>query len=456
MKKYISMEGFRPQLNDWFPKQLLGVIQRIYLDMSQDVNISNQSIIKTYGKEIHDLIEKRFGVNVIMDPYLWAATPMGIFCFSTLKLGDRGRGVPDSFTNVPSAGDEIDDKFIDGYLEALDNFTRNKDVEAKKYDGATGTVDFEKLRVTGYMSKVTNILAIDFLTLYSKIKITEEEMVAMILHEIGHPFTSFAFEVDLIGTNQIIEQCSKEIEKGNMEKAVYIYRSNFGEEDLKKSLSSRSLTKEVFYSKLVARYTNVYQSHYGSGTTDSTQSEVLADTFAVAFGYAGYLATGLKKFNEVGELPSYGIGFSLLRTSLSIAVLVGVIVTTPALVLATVPGLALTLTFLAAETHFKAVADVNALYDNESQRFIRMRQQSIALLKTPNADKDQVREVLKSIDLLEQLSKEAKDPGSSAATLKSLLSSSFRRKVNQRERQQKIESLLNNDLFALNQKLLTM
>lgn len=446
----ISRENFRPQLSDWFPIKLEEVFSRIILDIEANVKLTNQEIVKNYGKTISDMIFKRFKLKVELSPYLWGASIAGIFSFSTLKLGTGGRkGYPDLAKETKAtAMDEIDDEFINQYLQALENINEDRRHEVSSISNTDGYIDFNKLQVGGYFSKVTNTLVLDFITLVNDLEMNAAEITALAVHEIGHPFSSFAFEADLVGTNYIIERVTNALEDNDIETAIMIYRSSFGSEDLKKAGISRESTKEHFYPNLLARYGDVYLSHYGSGLVDITQSEALADDFAVLFGLGLPLTTALEKMNRLDGGPSAdGIAF---ETSMVVAVgLLLLLIPNPLVLL----GGKLTIVALFGSMFSKLKSQVFNPYDTDKERFARIRRQSIELLKGSSVTKKEVDTLIETIDYLEKVILETKD--NTFLNNKSWLKTAafIDRTAKQKQRTTRIEKFLSNDLFVLTHKL---
>ena len=89
----------------------------------------------------------------------------------------------------------------------------------KAIDGKTGTIDLKHARVGGIFSEYEHDLWLDVVGHLVSFKSTVPEIVAILLHEIGHAFTYYELANRLEETNQILANLSAEIRGNNSPEA---------------------------------------------------------------------------------------------------------------------------------------------------------------------------------------------------------------------------------------------
>lgn len=165
-----------------------------------------------------------------------------------------------------------------------------------------GYVDNRTAKVSGVFSEAVVYLYFDFKELIENYKATNAEIVAIILHEVGHAFYAFEYSDRLSSVNQIIAATLQDLkaDKARSNQA-YIYKElkkiskTVTEQDVELITSDAKVIPGI---KLASVYLKAVKSQMTTDKYDDTSFEALADNFAARFGYQEALVTGLDKFYQ--------------------------------------------------------------------------------------------------------------------------------------------------------------
>ena len=335
----------------------------------------------------------------------------------------------------------------------------------KKPEGIKGKVDLANGKVYG---DFTEFLAkIEFSTyLLEKNILTEEQAVAIILHEVGHQFTFFTAMDKVVRVNQVLAQLvsginnTKDLKQRTilLQSAADIFdKKHFKPEEIKEiALKDDETAIKMF---LVKAQVSTRDSDLG-GEYNLTMSEQSADQFVVRLG-AGYpLAQGLelidklfglKVFQKTREefrqaelirMTSYiinPIAFflkkyvdSLVLTSLYSGVfpIMGIILTISLMVITLITGKIIAKSGLS-----------DYRYDNPRTRILRLKQDLVNQLKETNKEASYYQAILTDIDNIDKILKNYYQEDS--ILIKWAKGNDYSNYVIQRE----LEDLAANDLF---------
>lgn len=288
-----SLEMIAYQNNDDFPDKLQLLIEGIYKEINNKIYMDNNTLIEksTYIKDIEKLIKDRFNMICVFDPKLHVLTPAGIIPFFQDYLKEFGFlkniGV-DLFVNMVKFNSIITHKNkIDKEKKNILNAIHNK----------RGYIDLKNARVGGYLSEIKHYLLFDFFTLI-KLGFTEREVVAVILHELGHAFHGLEVHFKLEKSNSTIVDILNNINDNKQDRALYIFKKHFN----KKEFESLSVSnkKEIydFYGVLALSYLEEIKTQMINSKYDETNFENLADSFASRFNMYKDIVSGLHKLDK--------------------------------------------------------------------------------------------------------------------------------------------------------------
>lgn len=202
------------------------------------------------------------------------------------------------------------EKSISKSLEARDRISYNGEY--------SGNIDLKRGKVSGDFAKAVSNLMITEDLLWSASKLTVEEVVAIILHEIGHIFVYMEMLARTTKTNYLILAATRRcLEAESKEQRIKIIREvedEFGEnldglEDFAAKQRSEGHYRVTFLSLAVKESV----SQVGSNLYDLRSWETLADDFAVRHGFVRALAVGLNKLEGRHDKNKYvsGLGHIL-------------------------------------------------------------------------------------------------------------------------------------------------
>jgi hypothetical protein len=291
--KNISLEIISYQNKDSFPVKLTSIINSIKKDIDNRVYKDNNEIMNKspYVSEIEKLIKERFNLNIVMDKKLHMFYPAAIIPFFNDYIGD--------YTSLKGIGADVFSKIFQyGNISShVNSINKEKTKILNQLHNKTGTIDFKKARVTGYLSKIKHFLIIDFTDLFG-LGLTSEEITSVILHEIGHTFTGLEYHHKLETTNSTIVDILNEINNNNIEKANYIFKKHFTEEEFKDFVINSNKDVYDFNGKIALGYLNTINTQMINAKYDETNFENLADSFAVRFNMGKELVSSLNKIHR--------------------------------------------------------------------------------------------------------------------------------------------------------------
>lgn len=321
----ISLELIQYQVKDSFIHKAEAVIDKIRKEIENGIFLNNTDLIEksSYVKELITLIRNRFNINIVLDSKLHTLVPFAIIPYFNDYLGE--------YNSLKKLGSNIFSKLfkfedIIKHIEAID---KEKKKILQNLHNKKGYIDFKYAKVGGYLSEIKHYLIIDFFSAIKDLKFSNKELLAVILHEIGHAFTGLEYHHKLEKVNTVISDIIQEINKNNTDKAIFIFKSHFKDEEFKNITISNKKEIYDFYGKLAIAYLKEINTQMVNAKYDETNFELLADSFAGRFGLYKELVSSLhiihKRYNILvdNNLTNYSILFllDLLLGLLSLALL---------------------------------------------------------------------------------------------------------------------------------------
>lgn len=196
--------------------------------------------------------------------------------------------------------------FIKPYFRGMDfNIKEQQEIIDKAHD-KKGSVDLKKAKVSGIFSEYNNKLFINFHALINEYRLSSQEIVAIILHELGHAFYMCEFSDRLETTNQVLANVAKELLSKKEKNLTYIYKELKSIDD---TVTDKTIDDIVNGNGVIAGYKlfrtilNSVISQVADAKYDETSFEQLADHFPSKFGYGRPLITALDKMHIYFDNP---------------------------------------------------------------------------------------------------------------------------------------------------------
>ena len=339
--------------------------------------------------------------------------------------------------------------YLKGEKEILKN-SKNKE----------GTIDLEKGTLGGIFTEYKHTLYLNLHILMVTYGLLPTEVTAVVLHEIGHVFTYYEYSNRVNSTNQLLAELSEEIhnKRENPEKVELIFKelkSTLNLSDKEYDDLYNNLDKTIFGPKLFKLYIKEVSGLRKIVKYDETSSEALADNFAVRMGYGKELILGLDKLHKFSPerndviLAMMLTGEFIMDFIITPVIIVFLFVGFPSPIIGTALALLLFLEFLGSSN----ILYKDMTYDELKQRYNRVRQAMIGRLKDLNIKSDEMKNIVESLDEIDNLMKEVNNTSSLKERILGDFIPSSRKVSKDIQRQKDMEELSFNPLFIAAAKL---
>lgn len=428
-----ALETIAYQLKDSFTPKLISLVKEIYDYIDAKKVGSNTAILKNHPAvgRIEDLIFKRFGMQVVFAKHLHAFTPGAIVPF----FGDYYRDVQKA-TEFSLSG-------LFGFSTAaygeINQITQEREKLRKKLHNRTGYIDTKLAKMGGYLSDVKHYLIIDFVG-FKNLKLTESELSAVILHELGHAFDGMEEHHRLERTNRAVFDVLCQIHDKDYERAVYIYKNEISQEEFDHIALDDSKVRYDFCGKLALSYLKTVKSQMPDNKYDETNFENMADTFAARFGMGKELVSGLHKLNLLS-------GNVINRTPMAIGLyrVFDLLVIASVLLIFPIWGSAVWFG-LTMMLNNSRVEDMT--YDKTIDRYNRVLNTIVNALKKLDAPDDVIKDLLAQYAYINDLIQRFAAPTSLTHELADIVIPQAKSARYYSDLQKTLEYNLNNDLFV--------
>lgn len=321
----------------------------------------------------------------------------------------------------------------------------------------TGSVDLKNAKVTGAFSEFKSILKTDLVGLFLYGGYTIPEVTAIILHELGHTFNSFALADRLETTNQILATLSKELKGGNNnEKRNLLFKDlalQFGLKDTDLGDLVNETNNTIIGVRLFDLYIKQVKSQLPNAKYDETASEALADNFAARFGYGRQLVLALnhnaQTTPEQNDFIAKFMNFTQFITDFAFP---GIVIIFSILGSWGIIGVGVAL-YYSVTLVWSGENYQDYTYDSMKIRYQRIRQQYIEMIKKLNLDKEELRAVVDHIHFIDNIIQGTKVYRGLYNRLANFIFTSSRDTVKSIEMQQVLEELTHNSLFLKSAEL---
>lgn len=409
----IATESIGFQTGAFF-KELTLLVQEL-----RNSDIINEETIAKYCTRTDQCIYKHTGIST--NSLLWKKGENTVVIVPTLTRG-----------NVLNRKDF--NKFLEKNFKA-DNLSFYN-LEKK------GWINPAESRVGGAFSEINFKIYNGEMFLLGK-AFTPEEAAAVILHEVGHAYTFLQFIADTVVVNTVLQRTYQELTNANADKKVKLILTRAADD---MALGGREwletveedTDKEVAFKVLVSAVQIEPRKMDNKRFFSMNACEELADIFATRHGAGRALVSMRAKF-IYQPVKSHGImtGIGLTILGLGLALLV------PQAIFLALVG--------AVKTSVDS-AQASGAVDIASfkQDVKKIRNQFVEKLKLSGLPKEEIKEAIESIDVVDKIIQDYRGNEIDQATAVKFFDMFRRGKMDaraSREYTDKLESLASNDLF---------
>lgn len=440
----LTMESIAFQNNDTFGPQLEEVVNKFKGLVDAGVKRRVVDDAKELRKEIEDIIESRLRIKIdlITNSYI-AATIPNVYVPHNPVIRDDIRSIYENFSDI--SGQDL--------MKKLKNNT------------VVGSVDTKAARVSGWFSQQTCPVFIDFYRLFKDFNMSVPEVVAIMLHELGHVFKAIVFCANTNTTNQVLSDIARNINEKGYGDVKYVFakiKTIYPQASIDLAEGLCSGNKVVMNVSTYRLFVGATESLMNNSTYDKTGFEAMADQFASRFGYGLHLVTGLEKFESnyseyQGSVELYhAVVKTMIYSSLiSISCFICVVIPGVNIALKAYGALIGTLFGMIAKIMFdtQRPSTKDMTYDNIRDRYMRIRNQIVELIKDPELNTDVKTSLLNEISALDIIIENKKVYTSALTKLATAVFSSDSKAAISIQQQREIEDMIANDIFVSAQRL---
>ena len=447
MAKLFSLEAISYQPNDPIIEELEKLFSQIKDKIDNVTFANNVDVLKSKEVErVVTLIRDRFNINLTLHLSYWKYYPAAVFIHHNAFLQSSSFDYKTLAKKAVLSNADAEELISD--FERFMRFANKKE----------GHIDLKKARVYGYFSEIPVIGVFDFFNLIKEGMITSRELVATVLHEIGHVFTGFEYHHRLLKTNLTLMNVVDAINHKDYNTAKYLLITDLKISDIPDLELSSNKDRIDLAGSLAEALLNQMGSEFMVSYYESTSVEASADDFAARFYLSKELASGLFKiYKSVDrQFNPTGSKYSVLSSFLSFLFFTILI---PIIGIIFAPNAAIFFVlFTVAQFMFALLlTNVEDPYDVPYDRLKRIAYNTINSLKDIKLPKELIQSQIETYELIMKMVNELesmptfKDPFIMEYITKKL--PFIRKKFQYKEMQQVIESLMNNELFVAAHKL---
>lgn len=315
--------------------------------------------------------------------------------------------------------------------EVFKNDQLNKQLKKNKTGILEGTVNFETGRVGGDFSKVTSTLIIPNMILSTK-TFTDEEIAAMLLHEVGHIFSYFMYLNKVVTVSHVLDQLTNKLNEIEVESEKINLIKETNELLNVDTLEAEDLIKikdgERISTVIVSEVAKERLSYTDTPVFDFRTWEAISDQYASRNGASVALATGLDKIYRLFNHAAYwSTGKYVLISIFSLPMLV--------------IGFPLML-------FFSLLVEPYDPYDKPIDRIKRIRRELVGALKKRNLDKKQSKRIQNELKTLDDILSRMSDRKDMFEVIWRLINVKLNKDRKQTAYLNELEIMANNELYV--------
>lgn len=331
----------------------------------------------------------------------------------------------------------------------LREYYQNKELKRRQGE-IKSSVDLKNFKVSGDFSKIEVELFLDPDLMWSNL-ISPAQISAVILHEVGHMFSYFALSAYTYSINlPMLGTINRLAKTENTEEIEMILQEWNGYDTTLTKVTTKELAnkkKEVIVTAIVSNQIQDTKSLMRQRDYEEVNTEHLADKFAVRCGAGGDLAQALDTIMAI-----YGSRQRSLSTLIISEIIVGLliliftaftVITITTIVFPLMIGIPVVMGLIEGASNAG-----DGTYDTELNRFGRIRDDMVNMLKDKEIDKAVGKRIRDDIRRVDMVIKNYKNYKSLIGMFADMIFPSKRRLMAQTEFYRELEKLSNNDLFV--------
>lgn len=337
--------------------------------------------------------------------------------------------------------------FLDQSFHDFDGLEDQKAL-LDKWEGKSGSVDLKNAKVYGVFTEYTHPVYFSIESLIDDLNLNSEELTAILLHEIGHLFNIYEYSASIETTNQVLAEVVRVMKKNEPKEVTITYNRYL---DLINSKADRDLftsgkSRIVIGSELFKQQFGYVKSQLQMGTYDKTANEAAADLFVSRMGFGKHLISGLNKietkygFGDANVVKTINVIFSVYQSLLITAAIIISVANPLSMVI-------FSSIFMLMMRYVYGTANRNFTYDQLKDRYMRIRQQLVNILKKKILNKADTDVIISQIYQLDRLIDRTKEVRTLFDAIADWIMSKNRDTKSGIELQQLLEKLAANDLF---------
>lgn len=290
-------------------------------------------------------------------------------------------------------------------------------------------------------------------------ELTDEEVVALMLHEIGHFFTSFEMLDRTVATNQVLAELARNlVNEKEPSKRETVIKTAAKQLNVDRNVTETLLASDDKTVTTVLFTTGMKNIRTQSGHSfyDMNTWEMMADQFAARHGANKHLFTALHKM--IAWYPDMTMASRASFVYVQVATIVGGLVLATAggiMIAASGIGWGLLAILLGLNITLQRHESINEpIYDNDFSRLKRMRNQHVQQIKLAlgrNKSKFNsvfVKQLTEEVELMDKVLEQGRDQPSLMSKLAAFFSASESNRQANTAFQKELEGLAHNDLYA--------
>lgn len=458
----VALEAIDQQRNNKvFKDALMEQISIIRSKLNEKVYTSNRDIIAS-GIEVNkitDLILERTGVRL---KFIAQKGFMGVNTYNA--------AISPYIDNVLNPLTATVDK--KAAIEIFNSLNKNEQVYIEGYSNATykkvrsntNTIDTKNGRISGSYNNHNTLIEVDFKGFITSLKLTDGELAATIMHEVGHAFTFILFSDKLATMNESLQavgairnKYAYDAKVNEMIKAeLQTIDSSITNEDVENMVSDNFVTQSSALFSFMSKNLDMKDlSLYLVPTAANYNAETIADSYAARMGFGVELmqsldkiGKGLEEFNKGSEL-FYNVQTNIILVS-------GILINAAAFGLPMATLWLLKYFFfymlgsLISEVIGGVVTDIIPFtYKDDSERYRKIYNNEIDRIKTLDLTTQEKEEIISNLAVMKAVMGNRKT-GDISLTHK-IYTTLFRSRGNKASydvQQDVLEKLANNELFV--------
>lgn len=393
----------------------LGVINDLMINenYTDSINLAKNRTVANELRNIEKYILDRIGIRIKLLPD--ATSNFGVVPVTALNYNTINNNGEDNYKRMKAVLDlygRDDNVKPDEINTLLGNETKVFSLITKAFEELESTLNLKGIKVDLVNGKITGLpkeyivfMMGDFCYMLKTLKLSVNELTAVLFHELGHAFTHVEYAYRTYSTTSVlIDTIQADMARGNntLRKTLVLAYEHAFKTKMSEAESGSEVTAMI---TIANRYIDSSRvtNHSNISYTDSEQ---LADQFAGKFGLTQDLTHALVKFNKEART----LEVAIIETSFYVFVIYSIVAFLLSLSLVTGLGLGLAVGFgVAMVLSIASLVDSiltsggtsrEKTYDDIKRRLERIVNESIRSLRMTELDVESKKGLIKTCDTL--------------------------------------------------------